>query len=666
MNLLPLFSKIKIADVPHLLKTLLDKNKTRCGVLLQNKGPFTWDNLIEPLDDMDDTLSQFWAPIAHLHAMRDNKALRDCFKKCLPMLSAYESYMGHHEALYKAIQSINQSTLNATQQKIINDTLRDFKLSGIMLSKSDKTRYEAIDERLSTLSHQFENNILDAEQHFELHITDTSRLAGLPEHALHAARARAEKKKLEGVILNLEFPCYHAVLTYADDTALRETLYKAYVTRASDLSSNSRHDNSDIMEKILTLRHEKAILLGFKNYAEASLATKMAPSTDAVFNFLDALIKQTHDKAKQEYADLEAFAGHTLQPFDIAYYSQKKKQTLTSFSDEALRAYFPLPHVLNGLFNIIHTLYGVHFEEIKDPIDTWDDDVHCYRVTDHKKNARGYLYMDLFARPHKRGGAWMDSAVSRRKKNDGSIQLPVAFLTCNFAKSEGKYPASLTHDELITLFHETGHCLQHLLTQVNYLGASGINGVEWDAVELPSQFFENWCWDKDALEYLSSHVETGEPLPDALFEPLLASKQFQSAMAIARQLEFASFDFLMHTSFTPNQPNFISDTLNKVREKTAVIPVAPYNRVQHSFAHVFSGGYAAGYYSYLWAEILSSDAFARFEEEGIFNRKTGQDFLRCILEVGGSVKAKDAFEAFRKRPANIDAFLRHHGVCNPT
>lgn len=666
MNVLPLFSKIKIATVPQMLKTLLDKNKTRCGVLLQNKAGFTWDNLIEPLDDMDDALSQFWSPIAHLHAVCDNKALRDCFKKCLPLLSAYESYMGHHEALYQAIQSIDQSRLNATQKKILGDTLRDFKLSGIMLSKPDKTRYEAIDERLSTLSHQFENNILDAEQHFELHITDENRLAGLPEHARQAALARAEKKKLEGFILNLEFPCYHAVLTYADDSTLRETLYQAYVTRASDLSSNARHDNSAVMEKILTLRHEKAVLLGFKSYAEASLATKMAPSTEVVFNFLDSLIKQTHDKATQEYADLEAFAGHSLNPFDIAYYSQKKKQALTTFSDEALRAYFPLPHVLNGLFNIIHALYGVHLEEMKDPIDTWHDDVHCYRVTDRNKNTQGYLYMDLFARPHKRGGAWMDSAVSRRKKIDGTIQLPVAFLTCNFAKSEGKYPSSLTHDELITLFHECGHCLQHLLTRVDYLGASGINGVEWDAVELPSQFFENWCWDKEGLEYLSSHVETGDPLPDTLFEPLLASKQFQSAMAIARQLEFATFDFLMHASFSPNQQNFISHTLNTVREKTSVIPVASYNRVQHSFAHVFSGGYAAGYYSYLWAEILSSDAFARFEEEGILNPKTGQDFLRCILEVGGSVKAKEAFEAFRKRPASSEAFLRHHGVCTPT
>ena len=659
---MPKFSTIKASEVPEILQLLLEKNKSACEALLQNKAPFTWENLIEPLDDLDDELSQFWSPIAHLHAVRDTKALRNCFEKCLPLLSAYESHMGHNEALYNAIKSIDASTLNTTQKKIIHDTLRDFQLSGIALSKVDKTRFEIIDAHLSTLSHQFENNILDAEQHFELHLSDKSRLTGLPEHAINAAQIRAKEKNLEGFILNLEFPCYLAVMTYAEDRALRETLYKTFVTRASDLSADKAHDNSTIMDEILNLRHEKARLLGFKNYAEGSLATKMAPSTAAVFSFLDSLIEKTHDKAKREFSELEKFAGQSLQPFDIAYYSQKKKQALTTFSDEALRPYFPLPRVLEGMFNIIQTLYGVSLEEIKSQVDVWHPDVRCYRIVDKHQLPRGYLYMDLFARPHKRGGAWMDSAVSRRKKLDGTLQLPVAFLTCNFAKSEGKHPSALTHDELITLFHECGHCLHHLLTQVDHLGASGINGVEWDAVELPSQIFENWCWDKASLKLLSAHVETGESLPDTLFDRLLASKQFQSAMAIARQLEFASFDFLMHATFTPEQTNFINNTLNAVRKKTTVLPVAPYNRAQHSFSHVFSGGYAAGYYSYLWAEVLSSDAFARFEEEGVLNTQTGQDFLHCILEVGGSRKAQEAFECFRGRPVSIDAFLRHNGI----
>ncbi|MFZ4076956.1 MAG: M3 family metallopeptidase [Legionellaceae bacterium] len=662
MDKLPLFSKISIQEAPHHLALMLQNNKSNCEALVKKKGPFTYDNLIAPLDDMDDALSQFWAPIAHLHAVCDTKALRACFESCLPQLSAYDSYRGHHGALYNAIKSIDSSRLNPTQQKIIDDTLRDFKLSGIGLSTTDKHRFEAIDARLSTLSHQFENNILDAEQQYELHILDENRLNGLPSHAREAAQARAKEKKLDGFILNLEFPCYLAVMTYADDRALRETLYTAYVTRASDLSPDKAHDNTAIMDEILALRHEKALLLGFKHYAQYSLATKMAPSTEAVFNFLESLIQKTRDRAKQEFMDLETFAGQSLQPFDIAYYSQKKKQTLTTFSDEELRPYFPLPHVLKGLFYIIHALYNVHIEAIPESVDVWHPDVHCYRITDEHQTPIGYLYMDLFARPHKRGGAWMDSAVSRRKKPDGELQLPVAFLTCNFAKSEGEHPASLTHDELITLFHECGHCLQHLLTKVDDLGASGIQGVEWDAVELPSQFFENWCWDKKALQHLSSHVETGQPLPDVLFERLLASKQFQSAMSIARQLEFASFDFLMHASYAPEQPHHIAQVLNKVRSKIAVVPIAPYNRAQHSFAHVFSGGYAAGYYSYLWAEVLSSDAFARFEEEGIFNPQTGQDFLCCILEVGGSCKAETAFEAFRGRPAKIDAFLKHHGI----
>ncbi len=664
---LPQFTSINVATFADRLDKLLQTNLQQIDALLAKNTHFTWDILMRPLEEKEDVLEQFWSPLAHLHAVVNSPTLRDCYQACLPKLSAYEAAIGHNEALFNAINAIDKNTLDETQHKIIDDTLRDFKLSGVTLSAEHKRRFEAIQARLSELSNQFENNVLDASQAYQLHITDDTRLRGLPPHALHSAKIAAEEKGLSGWLLNLETPCYIAVVTYADERTLREEIYQAYVTRASDQKpSAADYNNTAIMDEMLALRHEKAHLLGFANYAELSLATKMAESTAQVSHFLSDLSQRAHQQAEEEFSRLQAFAKKEhhiddVAPWDIAYLSEKKRQARYAISQEELRPFFPLPKVMEGLFTIINKLYGMTMDVMTD-VDTWHTDVICYRVKDVQNRVRGFIYADLFARQNKRGGAWMDSCQSRRKLVDGSIQLPIATLTCNFAKTAGNKPPTLSHDEVLTLFHELGHCLHHVLTQVDYLDASGIHGVEWDAVELPSQFFENWCWEAEALQLLTAHVDNGQPLPTALFKKLLAAKNFQSAMVMMRQLEFSLFDFRIHQDYQPQIPAFIATTLADVRKQTTVVPIAPYNRFQHSFSHIFSGGYAAGYYSYKWAEVLSSDAFSRFEEDGVFNAQTGYDFLHQILEMGGSCKAADAFIRFRGREPKIDALLKHNGI----
>lgn len=664
---LPQFTHINIESFAEKLDAFLQDNLQAIDRLLLNKEAFTWDNLMRPLEDMEDALEKLWSPLSHLHAVVNSPILRDCYQRCLPKLSAYEAAIGHNQALYNAIKSIDERLLNKTQCKIIHDTLRDFELSGVALSKENKQRFEAIQARLSELSNQFENNVLDASQAYQLHITEESRLQGLPPHAMHQARALAEEKGLPGWVLNLEIPCYLAVVTHADDRSIREDIYKAYVTRASDQGPTAgQFDNSTIMDEILHLRFEKARLLGFNHYAELSLATKMAESGSEVMDFLSDLNDRAHKQATAEFEELKRFAKkeydiQEVAPWDIAYLSEKKRQKHYALSEEELRPYFPLPKVMDGLFAILKQLYGMSMECVTE-VDTWHPEVTCYRVKDSNNQVRGYLYADLFARQNKRGGAWMDSCQSRRKALDGGLQIPIATLTCNFAKPAANQPPTLSHDEVITLFHELGHCLHHILTQVDYLSASGIHGVEWDAVELPSQFFENWCWEEEALQHLTAHVDTGKPLPNELFKKLQAVKNFQSAMAMVRQLEFSLFDFRMHQDYQPNSSGYIAKILAEVRKDTAVVPIVAYNRFQNSFSHVFGGGYAAGYYSYKWAEVLSSDAFSRFEEEGVFNPKTGRDFLHKILEVGGSRKAADAFVDFRGRKATVDALLRHNGI----
>ncbi|CDZ76341.1 Oligopeptidase A [Legionella massiliensis] len=664
---LPKFTSIDTDTFVKQLDSLLQTNLEKIAQLLAESKQYTWGNLMSPLDDMDDALSQFWAPLSHLHAVVNSNKLRTCYQECLPKLSAYEAAIGHNEKLYHAIKSLDESQLNSAQRKIVDDVLLDFELSGVALSEEKKHRFEAIQTQLSNLANQFENNVLDAGQAFSIAIDDEKRLAGLPEHALLTARELAAEKGLQGWMLNLEFPCYLAVVTYAEERALREEMYQAFATRASDQGpSAGQFDNSKLIDEMLLLRQEKAGLLGFANYAELSLATKMADSTEQVITFLQDLIKRGRHQAETEFKRLEDFAAKhygltKLEPWDLAFLSEKKSQARYAISQEELRPYFTLDKVMAGLFAIINKLYGMSMKEVKD-VDTWHSDVKCYCISDESEQVRGYIYVDLFARQHKRGGAWMDSLQSRRILTDDSVQLPIATLTCNFAKPAANKKAALSHDEVLTLFHELGHCLHHVLTKVDYLGASGINGVEWDAVELPSQFFENWCWEQQALELLTEHVDTGAVLPEELFKKLLAAKNFQSAMAMMRQLEFSLFDFRIHQEFKSGVPGLVAKILAEVRKQTTVIPIVPYNRFQHSFSHIFAGGYAAGYYSYKWAEVLSSDAFARFEEEGIFNEKTGRDFLHSILEVGGSKKAAEAYISFRGRPAKVDALLRHSGI----
>lgn len=664
---LPQFSRIDVKHFQSHLDAMLKKHLEQVDRLLKENSHYTWENLMYPLDDMADELERFWSPMSHLHGVMDSPELRKCYDTCLPLLSAYESAMGHNHDLYEAIKSIDKHSLNPVQQKLITDCLRDFELSGVALKKEDKKRFEAIQTRLDELTNKFEHNILDATQAFTLHIKNSKRLAGLPEHALNTAKEVATEKGLEGHLLTLEYPCYQAVMTYAEDRHLREEMYQAYITRASDQGPNpNTYDNTPLIQEILALRHEKANLLGFNNFAELSLATKMAESTNQVRDFMEDMVQRIHMQASSEFQKLQEFARekynfNSAKPWDIAYLSEKRRQALFTLSQEDLRPYFPQPKVMQGLFALVKKLYGMSIQEIKG-VDIWHKDVQCYCVVDEHGAVRGYVFTDLFARPNKHSGAWMDSLQSRRRLDNGTVQLPIATLTCNFAKASANKPAMLSHEEVVTLFHEFGHCLHHILTQVDYLGASGINGVEWDAVELPSQFFENWCWEKGGLDVLTAHVDSGEPLPDSLFERVIAAKNFQSAMAMLRQMEFSLFDFRIHQEYASNQQKFVENVLADVRSKTSVIPVMPYNRFPQSFSHIFGGGYAAGYYSYSWAEVLSSDAFSRFEEEGVLNSKTGRDFLHCILEVGSSKKAADAYKEFRGRPATVDAFLRHNGI----
>jgi oligopeptidase A len=669
-SVLPLFSQIKPKHVEPAIDQLLADARASVEQQLNATTNYTWDNLIEPLENADDKLGKAWSPVSHLNSVVNNDALRDAYNACLPKLSAYSTEMGQNEALFSAYRFIAESpeysTLSVAQQKIISNALRDFKLSGIDLDNEKKQRYKEISQELSKLASNYEENILDATNAWSKLITDEADLAGLPPSALAQAKQTAEIDQQQGWKITLQFPSYHAVMTYADNRELRRELYEAYSTRASDQGPQAgQWDNTDIMEKILALRHEKAQLLGYKNFAELSLATKMAEKTADVIHFLEDLAEKSLPQAKKDLAELRAFADEQygikdLQSWDTGYYSEKMRQHFYQLSQEEVKAYFPVTRVLPGLFAVVEKLYGLKITEI-DSFDSWHLDVQFFQIHDKDNQLRGQFYLDLCARPKKRGGAWMDDCVGRKKTN-GSIQTPVAYLTCNFTPPTGNDPALLTHDEVTTLFHEFGHGLQHMLTKIDYLGVSGINGVEWDAVELPSQFMENWCWEKESLQLVSGHYQTGETLPDSLFDKMMAAKNFQAGMVMVRQLEFSLFDFRIHQDYDPALGGRIYETLEKVRSQVAVIHPPKSNRFPHGFSHIFAGGYAAGYYSYKWAEVLSSDAFSLFEEKGIFNQEAGNAFLSNILESGGSEDAMELFVKLRGRKPNIDALLRHNGI----
>jgi oligopeptidase A len=671
---LPAFSKIKPEHVKPAVEKAIANCKKVIGEVLNNNSDFTWANLVIPTDEADDILSKLWSPVSHMNSVVSSDELRDAYESCLPLLSEYSTFVGQHQGLYQAYQSLKESSefthLDTAQQKVITNALRDFTLSGIALSEENKKRYGDIVTRLSELSSGFSNNVLDATHAFSVTIDDKSDLTGLPESALAAAQELAQSKEKQGFTFTLDIPSYLPVMMYCDNASLREQLYTAFVTRASDQGPNAdEFDNSSTMNELLALRHELANLLDFDNFAQHSLATKMANSTDEVMGFLEGLAVKSQQQGKQDFQELTDFAASefnqaNLQAWDLAYYSEKLKQNRYAISDEELRPYFPKNKVVSGLFEVVNRLFGLTIKP-RDNVDTWHDDVEFYDVYDNKNNLRGSFYLDLYAREKKRGGAWMDVCVGRSQLADDSIQYPVAYLTCNFNGPVGDNPALFTHDEVVTLFHEFGHGIHHMLTQINASGVAGINAVPWDAVELPSQFLENWCWQPEALAFISGHFETGEPLPQAMLDKMLAAKNFQSAMQMLRQLEFSIFDFTMHASYDPkadNNENHIQQTLDNVREQYAVIKAPEFNRFQHGFSHIFGGGYSAGYYSYKWAEVLSADAFGLFEEQGIFNEETGQSFLTNILEKGGSEEPSVLFERFRGRPPEIEALLRHCGI----
>ena len=669
-NTLPLFSEIKPEHIVPAIDKLLAEARATVDTHLKATDQYNWENLIEPIENTEDKLNKAWSPVSHMNSVVNSEPLREAYNDCLPMLSDYSTEMGQNEALFKAYQAIAQSadfqSHDKAQQKIIANALRDFKLSGIDLEPAKKQRYKEISQELSQLTSRFEENLMDATNAWSKLITDSDELAGLPKSALEQAKQTAKANEQIGWMITLQFPSFQAVMTYADSRALRREHYEAFVTRASDVGPHAgRWDNSQIMERILALRHEKARLLGYDNYAELSLTTKMADSPDQVIGFLEDLADKSWRQARKDLFELREFAAQyfglkDLQPWDVGYYSEKMRQHFYQLSQEEVKTYFPIDRVLPGLFAIVEKLYGLNISEI-DNFDSWHADVRFYQIHDRDGYLRGQFYTDLYARPKKRGGAWMDVCVSR-KKHQGEIQTPVAYLTCNFTPPAGDEPALLTHDEVTTLFHEFGHGLHHMLTKVDHLGVSGINGVEWDAVELPSQFMENWCWEREALELISGHYQTGEKLPDSLFDKMLDAKNFQSGMLMVRQLEFSLFDLRIHREFDPAKGGRIYEILEQVRKQVAVVTPPAFNRFAHSFSHIFAGGYAAGYYSYKWAEVLSSDAFSMFEEHGIFNETIGHAFLTNILEQGGSDDAMELFIQFRGREPEIDALLRHNGI----
>jgi oligopeptidase A len=667
---LPRFTAIKPEHAEAALDTVLADNRRRIGEILATGGPYTWDNLAGPLEELGERLARTWSPISHMNAVVNSDALREAYNACLPKISDYSTELGQNSHLFEAYTALAESAeyerLDTAQRKLIDNTLRDFRLSGVALNEQDKARYKDIMQELATLNARFEENLLDATNAWTLAIDDERQLAGLPDSARAMLRQNAENEEMSGWLLTLDIPCYLVISTYADDRELRQQIYTAYVTRASDEGPDAgQWDNGPIMEKILALRYEAARLLGFANYAERSLATKMAMDTGQVIGFLDDLAQRSRPMAQQELQELREYARERhgiddLQAWDIAYYGEKLRQEKFDISQEELKPYFPEPKVVDGLFAVVKRLYGLQINERHDA-ETWHRDVRFFDIHDRDGQLRGQFYLDLYARAHKRGGAWMDECLIRRRSGDG-IQTPVAYLTCNFSPPIGDDPALFTHNEVITLFHEFGHGLHHMLTQVDYPGVSGINGVAWDAVELPSQFMENWCWEKEALALFSGHYQSGETLPDDLFDKLTAAKNFQSGMQMVRQLEFALFDFRLHAEYDPNRGPRIQELLDEVRNDIAVIRPPSFNRFQHSFAHIFAGGYAAGYYSYKWAEVLSSDAFSLFEERGIFDSDTGLRFMSAILEQGGSREPMELFIEFRGREPQIDALLRHSGI----
>lgn len=664
---LPPFGQIEAEHMLPAIEQCLAANRASLQQLLAQPS-FSWQSLVTPLEDLSARLSATWSPVGHLNSVMSSDAIRQAYNACLPLLSEYSTELGQNLELYQAFKGIRDAgewaSLDPVQQRLVTHALRDFELSGIALAQDKKARYGDIMQRLSELNAKFEANLLDATDAWFKHLPDDSRLQGVPESARAAMQDEAQRRELDGWVVTLKFPSYWPIMAYAEDRALRAELYRAYVTRASELGANPDWDNSAIMVELVALRQELAQLLGFQDYAEYSLSTKMAESSAQVLGFLRDLTQKARPQAERELQELRAFAAEQLgieqlEAWDAAFASEQLRQFRYELSEEELRPYFPAGTVLSGLFEIVGRLYGIQIDEDTDA-PRWHPDVRFFRISQNGQSI-GAFYFDLYARQGKRGGAWMDDCRGRWLSATGELQLPCAYLVCNFnGPTDGK-PALFTHGEVETLFHEFGHGLHHLLTRIHYPSLAGINGVPWDAVELPSQFLENWCWQDEALALISGHVETGEVLPSELLARMKAARGFQAAMQALRQLEFSLFDFELHQAGALDLAQILS-LQHRIRSEVAVLTPPEFNRFAHGFSHIFAGGYAAGYYSYLWAEVLSSDAFSRFEEEGIFNAQVGAEFRRCILERGGSDEPMNLFKEFRGREPQIDALLRHRGI----
>ncbi len=664
---LPRFAEIKPEHVAPAIEQLLAGNRALIARLLSDSAPPTWQNFVVPMEDANERLSRAWGPVGHLNAVMNSPELREMYNATLPVITQYYAELGQNLALFDKFKALRNSPeykdLSAARKKIIGNELRDFRLGGAELPDAQKARYLEIQERLAELSARFSDNLLDATNDYTRVIANREELGGLPDDVLQAAQEAALASGKSGWLFTLKAPSYMPVMQYADNRALREQMYRAYGTRASEFGK-PEWDNTRLMDEIVKLRGEEARLLGFANFGELSLASKMANSPQQVVEFMRELAQRARPYAEKDLSELRAFAKDSLgiadpQSWDVGYASEKLREQRYAFSEQEVKQYFPEDAVLPGMFKLVETLYGLRIKPGHAPV--WHDDVRFFDIRDARGQLVGQFYLDLYARNSKRGGAWMDDVITRRRLSSG-IQTPVAYLNCNFSAPVGGKPAVFTHDEAITLFHEFGHGLHHLLTEVEDLAVSGINGVEWDAVELPSQFMENFCWEWDVLRGMTRHVDSGLPLPRALFDKMLAAKNFQSGLQTLRQIEFSLFDMLMHSNFEAGGSRSILQLLDEVRAEVAVLIPPAFHRFPHSFSHIFAGGYAAGYYSYKWAEVLSADAYSLFEENGVLNPDVGARFRGEILAMGGSRDAMQSFAAFRGREPSMDALLRHNGL----
>ena len=663
---LPLFDRIEPDHVSPAIESVLNEANTLIHSLKEMNAPTSWNNFVEPIEIISEKISRAWGQIEHLNAVINSDSLRKAYNDNLIKLTEFYTNLSQDESLYKKYQSLKDSevfkSLTPSQKRIIDNVLREFKLGGAELNETDKKRFKVIQEKLAKLSTQFEENILDATNEFSIFVDHLDELIGIPEENIKKAHAEAKEDKKEGYKFTLHFPSYLPVMQYADNRTLREKLYHAYATRASELAS-PKFDNTNLIEEILSLRYESSKLLGFKHFTEMSLVTKMAKSSEEVITFLMDLANKAKPFALKDMDELKSFAKtlkiEKLEAWDIAYVSEKLRQAKYSFSENEVKQYFPEHRVLKGLFKVVETIFKLKI--IKSDAPTWHKDVSFYSIKNENDELIGQFYFDLYARNHKRGGAWMDEAISRYKNSLGSSH-PVAFLTCNFSSPSENKPALFSHDDVITLFHEFGHGLHHMLTKVDDYSISGIKGVEWDAVELPSQFMENFCWEWDVVKHMTEHVDNKNTLPKNLFDKMIEAKNFQSGMQTLRQIEFSLFDIRLHTEYSDQNKINPLKLLETIRDEIAVVRPPSWNRFPNSFSHIFAGGYAAGYYSYKWAEVLASDAFSLFEEQGILSSHAGQKFQNEVLSQGGSRPAMESFIAFRGREPTVDALLRHSGM----